>query len=599
MAGDVSLDLAHQIQSEHAGKKAAVRQERDRLKRSQTFGDNLSGLYGNAALSETGPHELAPLFETPDHLEAVPLGRDPSDPSRGLVWSLAQLQGHGITCGATRSGKGVQSLIPSLLTYAAGSTLTIDPKAENCWVAAPAIRAAGKRLVICDPWDEVNRRYGSKVGVHEETTRFNPLSAIDPTSDDFADDCLAIADAIVISNASKDSHWNDSARELISGLTALEIERNPGKASLRDVRRLVTSDDAVLVEKINEAIAARPDSLAARKLTRFTKETDEIASIRSTAATQSAFLDSNKLLDSMATDEPAFDLSELATGRVALFLVLPLDRLKTHGRWLRLILTLAIRTIAKQDTPPASPVLFLLDEFGTIGSLSMVEQAFGLMAGIGIRIWAFLQDLNQLRRDYPDSWETFISNASVIQALRVADLTTSKYLSELLGTTTRERLAFDTMTLRSDRGFLNTTRGDPSAQTAADSLHSRAVMLPQEVRDIPGHKVLNILPGVGNYLLDRMPYYTEPGWADRFRPIPNLKTRQPFHPPQAPPAMPAMRGTSTAAPRPRSSTQPQPSHVAARIVMEGVEWFSGLTTPAKAGVVGLPIAAAYLLHLIV
>jgi type IV secretion system protein VirD4 len=76
---------------------------------------------------------------------------------------------------------------------------------------------------------------------------------------------------------------------------------------------------------------------------------------------------------------------------------------------------MAIRAIARQNDQPDVPVMFMLDEMGTIGSLTMVEQAFGLMAGIGVRIWAFLQDLPQLKRDYPASWETFISNSSVIQ----------------------------------------------------------------------------------------------------------------------------------------------------------------------------------------
>ena len=81
----------------------------------------------------------------------------------------------------------------------------------------------------------------------------------------------------------------------------------------------------------------------------------------------------------------------------------------------------------------------LLDELGTISpgsGLSMIEQSYGLMAGLGIRIWAFLQDLPQLKRDYPNSWETFISNSSVIQLLNVADSTTANYFSSYLGTAT-------------------------------------------------------------------------------------------------------------------------------------------------------------------
>jgi type IV secretion system protein VirD4 len=55
------------------------------------------------------------------------------------------------------------------------------------------------------------------------------------------------------------------------------------------------------------------------------------------------------------------------------------------------------------------------------------------MAGFGLKIWTILQDLPQLQRHYPDSWETFLNNAGVIQAFGNTDSTTLKHLSDALG----------------------------------------------------------------------------------------------------------------------------------------------------------------------
>ena len=487
-------------------------------------GDDLSALHGQATLQRAANHklsDLAPAAGAP----GLPLGR-------GLVWDVARLQGHGITFGATRSGKGVTSVIPALLSYS-GSMVVIDPKGENAWATAERRRRMGQRVVILDPWEEVHKRYGSKVSppVLEPTTRFNPLSSIDPDSDDFADDVAALADALVISSGGMESHWTDSARELISGLIAARIEIEPGKAHLGPVRRAIVSSDKELSDLVAGIIAARPDGLAARKLRRFMDmgENKELRSVRSTAETQTAILDSRRLIASMKTGEPAFNLDELATGKVTLYLVLPLDRLQTHGRWLRLILTMAIRAIARQEEAPAQPVMFLLDEMGTIGGLRMVEQAYGLMAGVGIRIWGFLQDVNQLKRDYPESWETFISNASVIQALKVADITTSNYLSELLGTVTLERFSAETLHLQ---------KQNPSLKGMGDQVHGRPLLLPQEIRELPATQALNILPGNGNYLLERMPYFAADSvWKGQYRSPPKFAaangTQQPK--PAAPP----------------------------------------------------------------
>ncbi len=271
------------------------------------------------------------------------------------------------------------------------------------------------------------------------------------------------------------------------------------------------SSDKELSDLVAGIVAARPDGLAARKLRRFMDMGDnkELRSVRSTAETQTAILDSRRLISAMETGEPPFTLDELATRPTTLYLVLPVDRLQTHGRWLRLILTMAIRAIARQPEPPAMPVVFLLDEMGTIGGLSMIEQAFGLMAGLGIRIWAFLQDVNQLKRDYPQSWETFISNASVVQALKVADDSTSDYLSKLLGDTTLERLSAESLHVR---------QRNPSFKGMADQVHGRALLLPQELRKLPADKVLNLLPGVGNWLLDRQPYFApDSPWKGLYR----------------------------------------------------------------------------------
>jgi type IV secretory pathway TraG/TraD family ATPase VirD4 len=281
----------------------------------------------------------------------------------------------------------------------------------------------------------------------------------------------------------------------------------------------------------------------------------------------------------METDENPFDMAELASGKVTIYLVLPPDRLQTHGRWLRMLLTLAIRTMARQSTPPEMPVLFMLDEMGTIGALSMIEQSYGLMAGLGIRLWGFLQDLPQLQRDYPNSWETFISNSSILQALNVGDLTTSKYFSEYIGN----------KTIEVNKGFSKHTRpneqnlapGDPnrpkSAFTAALAgaakgvggvaaqnatsyaqrevwepdlaFHSRPLLFPWEVRAVPKTASLIIAPGRYNAQLDRFTYYSDPVFSRRARQDPNKAAAtvqspappaayQPPPPPNAPPQPP-------------------------------------------------------------
>src|SRR3546814_286901 len=147
------------------------------------------------------------------------------------------------------------------------------------------------------------------------------------------------------------------------------------------------------------------------------------------------FLDSARIRESLSASD--FKFEDLKTKRMTIYLVLPADRLDTFGRWLRLLIQQALTVNARNiEIRPEKPVLFLLDEMAALGRLTMVEQAFGLMAGYGIQMWGIVQDLSQLKRIYGDGWETFIANAGVLQYFGSRDRMSAEYFSALCGVTT-------------------------------------------------------------------------------------------------------------------------------------------------------------------
>jgi type IV secretion system protein VirD4 len=299
---------------------------------------------------------------------------------------------------------------------------------------------------------------------------------------------------------------------------AAVAEGAPGTGSFDTVRKLLTGSDDTLEEAVRIIVERNPHSLAARKLARFIPKpgksaTNEISSIRSTAITQTAIFDAGTLLAAMETTPDAFKLSELESGRVTIYLVLPVDKLQTHGRWLRLMLELIFRAVASLATPPDPPFLMILDELGTItpgqqgGGLPLVTRAAGLAAGLGIRLWCFFQDVNQARRDYPESWETLLGNAAMIQVLRVNDNSTARYFSEYLGTTT--------ITQREIRFGQGGGLGMPQH-------FSRPVRFPHEIIQMPVGKTLILFAGGSYYELTQVPYFQEARFDGRYLPNPNF-----------------------------------------------------------------------------
>lgn len=407
---------------------------------------------------------------------------------------------HLLTVASTRSGKGASLIIPNLAVYR-GSSIVIDPKGENAYMTAARRRSLGQKTFILDPWGEVNRRYGEKTGEIEEIASFNPLAELFLESEHFADDVAYIADSLII-NQGKDPHWDDSARELVAGLIAYCVEEYKEAASLPLVRALITKPLEEIAAVAKAAQEFGPNSLAARKLSRFTSlDSKENEGIRSTAQTQTAFLDSNTLAENLNISTFSFS-NLLACSGATIYLVLPVDKLYTYGRWLRLMVSIGIRTISRNTEKLPAPVLFMLDEFGTIGKLSAVSQAVGLMAGLQMCIWVFVQDFVQLRRDYPDEWETFIANAAAITSFNTMDQFTAEYLSQMLGQTTVERISVATAEKRNG-GFFKSA--DPNYSAMADQNFARALKNPDEIRRL--HKDYGFIISNENPIIFYKSYY--------------------------------------------------------------------------------------------
>lgn len=456
-------------------------------------------------------------------------GPDTDDaPNSGNYHTFAPVR-HFLSVAPTRSGKGVSLIIPNLLHYK-GPCLVIDPKGENAWITAEYRRNELKqKTIILDPWGEVNRRYGDYAGERETVARFNPLSILNPNNPHYADDVAYIADALII-NQGKDPHWDDSARELVSGLIAYVVESRAQNAdtpvpTLPLVRALLSKPVEALKDIAADAQKFGNESVACRKLGRFTLYSKEIGSIVSTALTQTAFLDSETLSKNLSASDFSFD--ELAKGQATIYLVLPVDKLRTYGRWLRLMVSIGIRTVARDTDPFGWPVLFVLDEFGTIGSLSAVEQAFGLMAGLKMCLWAFVQDLNQLKRDYPDGWETFMGNSEAISFFNVMDQFSCEHFSKMLGVQTLEVISKSTAEMRKG-GFFKAS--DPNYRSMDDRTYSRDLLQPSEIRRIR-HELGIIVGRFDSLFFEKINYYEDDDFLIRSRPdphFPETKKRRDF-----------------------------------------------------------------------
>jgi type IV secretion system protein VirD4 len=384
--------------------------------------------------------------------------------------------GHLLTIGPTRSGKSRRLLIPNLLYEWDRSALVIDIKGELAQLTAPHRAAKGSNVFALDPFGELK-----KLGVNIPVLSFNPLVALDPTSDDFVDDTMAVAESLIqVAPDSKDPHWAEAAQDFVCGTTMLARCLAGTAATLAMVRSQITRTAEQIELMAAQVEKDAPHDAIRNKLSRFAKAKDnkEIASVLSAASTQTRFLDSPGIARSLSAG--TVDFGAMKREPTTIYLVLPSGRLKTHAKWLRLIISSAMAAMQRPGPAPKKQVLFLLDEFPQLGRLQSVETAVALNAGFGVKVWVAVQHLGQLKEDYGDNWETFLS-AGVWTAFAPRDVFTRDHLTKLIGTGTK--------TVRS------TSTDASGRQSYSDNVQKDDLVSPHQWQAMKMGDMWSIIPG--------------------------------------------------------------------------------------------------------
>lgn len=350
-------------------------------------------------------------------------------------------------------------LLPNIRAYP-GPCIIIDPKGELARATA-ADRARFGPVHVLDPFGQT--------GASSAHNPFRELMRSKP--ENLSADAAQISDALIIEPAgARDTHWTDSAKNLIKGLILYLLHRknvlepDGPMPTLRDLRNLLNESAVELASVFTEMAScdAYEDGAMANTGSAFlsmveydqegvaTGYSGEMRSILSTARQQTGPLDEV----GKATEDSSFDLADIGRQNMTVYLVLPASRIGTHYRWLRLFIMQALAAMEVNPIPRGRlPVWFVLEEFAALGHVQAIEAASGYMAGFGVRLFVILQDLTQLRRHYEQSWETFLGNTGVVLAFGNSDATTTRYLSDLLGQTTiREMQRQPTTTGQRDAG---------------------------------------------------------------------------------------------------------------------------------------------------
>ncbi|MFC3099826.1 type IV secretory system conjugative DNA transfer family protein [Altererythrobacter lauratis] len=342
---------------------------------------------------------------------------------------LLESEGHIITIAPTGTGKGRGCIIPALLRHE-GPVIVIDPKGENVAVTARRRREMGQHVVVLDPMGITGEQAGG----------FNPLDLIDAESAGAVDLATMFADAMIDGKADPENqYWYQRAQHLLTGIF-LHLASRPGTGERSFAKARGFLADVMAEQRLEPQfrqatndmlVSPHPEARMAASVLQ-SSATEGLGSILSMTQDGVDFL--RGPLIEKAIETSTFDLGAVTRGDpLSIYIVLPPHMMESHGRLLRLWVMALISLITRRRGKPARSTLFILDEAAQLGTLPQLRQAVTLLRGYGLQCWSLWQDVSQLRRLYPNDWETMVNNCRVVQCFGALNLMAAGAMAQLTG----------------------------------------------------------------------------------------------------------------------------------------------------------------------
>lgn len=421
---------------------------------------------------------------------------------------------HLMTIGPPGSSKTV-GLIAQNMAALRRSVIVIDPKIQIAPISFRARAGMGPTLML-----NPSGAFAAELPFLKDQG-YNPLPALDPKSPRFADDCFALADALIRENDEKHRYFSENAKNLLAALIMWVRIRFGTKASLVHVRRLLTTPTRyaengpisgfmhTLIEMAT-CDYAPVANLVGRLVERLGEKramSTSIQDVIDTTVGEMRWIDSPAMSASLSGE--GFDFRRLREEIWTVYICVPIRDLIAHGTYLRMVVSSALNALYEParlaDAANQPPVMFILEELPALGRLQAIETALGIARDSRIQLWAFIQDLNQLSDLYPKRWQNFLTGAGALTAFAPKDWRTAEFLSQLCGQKTE---------------LVESENANDRSQGRSWTPHGFPLFRPEELRQMAARQMLCFVEPEPYPFFTVTPAYSELRWCRELDPNP-------------------------------------------------------------------------------
>ncbi|WP_349764263.1 type IV secretory system conjugative DNA transfer family protein [Fusobacterium sp. SYSU M8D902] len=473
------------------------------------------------------------------------------DPSDGVILGLTQdnklISHNGVehlmVMAPTRSGKGVNTVLPTLWTWKS-SVIINDIKGE-CWDLTSGFRRSvlGQKCVYFNPMDSSG-----------EGICYNPLALVKVGTGSEQEDSRVIAMTLIdVDGKGEADHWISSAINLLTAVI-IHVKYVNINATFLDVMKFLTDPNEPLIDKMGRVLAKKLNEYGET----IDDDTYQVFNHYETLKNQiGTNLDFMELYNELTTLHPlvgstfsslmntpdkergsiisscvnklkifgdprimkniqSSDITprDIMNNKISLYLITPPRAIDMTRPLFRLIITQTIFELTdkmefgnrkkiekekqtlvkkfkenlfnffqkkeeKKENSKNKRILFLIDEFPALGNLGLLEKALAYIAGYGLKVLLITQAISQLNKIYGKD-NSIIANCHGQLYFTPNDSETPKLISDMLGTKTIK---------------IETKSKTKGQITYSENYQSRALMTQGEVRTLPFEDTILIITG--------------------------------------------------------------------------------------------------------
>lgn len=416
---------------------------------------------------------------------------------------------HALLFAPTGSGKGVGFVIPNLLFWEE-SCVVHDVKIENYNLTSGWRTKIGHSCYLWAPADPDGH-----------THCYNPMDWISSKPGQMVDDVQKMANLIL----PKQDFWENEARTLFVGIVLYLLAVPERMKSFGEVVRVIRSDDvAYNLAVALDTVGKQMHPVAYMNLAAFLQKADKERSGVVSTLSSGLELWANPLIDT-ATATSDFNVQDLKKKKMSVFVGVTPDNIKRLEKLMQIFYQQSIDFMTRKIPDPKEEpykVLFLMDEFPTVGKMPSFLSGIAFFRGYNVRLFLIIQDTQQLKGTYEESgMNSFLSNSTYRITYAANNVETANLISQLCGNKTVESIS------ETKPKFLDFSPGGKSQNVSSAS---RALILPQEVITMPRDEQIVMIESTPPIKSKKIFYYKDKMFTSRLLPPPPIPHQEPYDP---------------------------------------------------------------------